>query len=64
MTSRHDYPELATAKPPAVVQVRCPLCAGSGWKETYIDDLGHGHGWKCTFCAGTGYILVEEDRHE
>lgn len=59
MTGRHDYPEIATAKPPQVVQTRCPVCNGSGWKETHVDDLGHGHGWKCAHCGGCGHIWVE-----
>lgn len=44
---------------PPVVQVRCPVCHGTGWKETHVDDLGHGHGWKCAHCGGCGHIWVE-----
>lgn len=53
-----DYPELATAQPPAVVQTRCPVCQGSGWKETHVDELG-GHGWRCVWCSGLGYYWTE-----
>ena len=58
MTGRHDYPELADAKPAPVEQVRCRYCGGSGWHETHVDELG-GHGWRCWNCGGSGWIWVE-----
>jgi hypothetical protein len=42
-----------------ITQEQCPMCGGTGWKESHIDDLGHGHGGWCRYCSGTGQITVE-----
>lgn len=56
----HDYPEIAALTPPAPVeQSPCSLCGGTGWRETMIDELGHGHGSWCFYCAGKGFIWTE-----
>jgi hypothetical protein len=58
MTGRHDYPDLLNVKP--AVQCVCSLCAGTGWRETHIDEVtGIGHGSKCVFCSGLGYVWTE-----
>jgi DnaJ-class molecular chaperone len=44
-----------------VHQCVCSLCGGTGWRETYIDVTGLGHGWTCAFCSGTGHIWMEVD---
>jgi hypothetical protein len=60
MTGRHDYPELAELPVPAACKATCPLCAGTGWRETHIDEVtGIGHGSKCVFCSGLGYVWTE-----
>lgn len=41
---------------------RCPVCAGTGWIEGPIDDLGHASGRWCRYCSGSGRITIE--RHE
>ncbi len=46
-------------KPTPVVQVRCPVCQGAGWRETHVDELG-GHGYRCVWCAGQGWYWTEE----
>lgn len=62
MTSRHDYPELTDANPAPVIQVRCHVCHGTGWKETHVDPVtGLGSGWRCVWCAGTGHYWTEAD---
>lgn len=58
----HDYPELAAVEPPVpLMQSSCSLCGGAGWRETRVDDLGHGHGDRCVYCAGLGYVWIEAD---
>jgi hypothetical protein len=53
-----DYPELLAVRPQ--VQVPCDLCAGTGWRETHIDEVtGLGHGARCVFCSGLGYVWQE-----
>jgi hypothetical protein len=60
MTGRHDYPELADLPVPAACKATCTLCAGTGWRETGIDEVtGIGHGSKCVFCSGLGYVWTE-----
>jgi hypothetical protein len=51
------------AEPPKPVeQTPCPRCAGGGWIEHFIDDRGLGHGDRCVFCGGRGFIWTEVDR--
>ena len=58
----HDYPELAAAEPPKPVeQQQCAYCAGTGWRESHIDDRGLGHGDRCVHCGGRGIVWVELD---
>ena len=58
-----DYPELAAVEPPVpLMQASCSLCGGTGWRETHVDELG-GHGDRCVYCAGRGYVWVEV-RHD
>jgi hypothetical protein len=57
---RHDYPDIPLAPPRPVMQEQCWMCAGTGWRETRIDDFGNGHGFRCTYCGGTGYLWVEK----
>ena len=57
---RHDYPELVGLKPQPVMQVQCPVCQGSGWKESHVDELG-GHGARCVWCSGQGFYWTEVD---
>ena len=63
MTQLHlDYPELAAAEPPKPVeQTQCAYCAGTGWRETHVDDRGLGHGDRCVHCGGRGIVWVELD---
>jgi hypothetical protein len=57
-TIKHDYPELLDAVP--AVQTPCTLCGGAGWRETHIDEVtGMGHGARCVFCSGLGYVWTE-----
>lgn len=56
----HDYPELAELKPAPVVQVQCPVCGGTGWRDTRVDELG-GHGARCVWCSGQGFYWTEVD---
>jgi alpha-D-ribose 1-methylphosphonate 5-phosphate C-P lyase len=54
----HDYPELLDVAPS--VQTPCTLCGGTGWRESHIDEVtGLGHGSKCIFCSGLGYVWTE-----
>jgi alpha-D-ribose 1-methylphosphonate 5-phosphate C-P lyase len=54
----HDYPELLDVAPS--VQTPCTLCGGTGWRESHIDEVtGLGHGSKCVFCSGLGYVWTE-----
>ena len=54
----HDYPELLDTTP--TVQTPCTLCGGTGWRESHIDEVtGLGHGSKCVFCSGLGYVWTE-----
>lgn len=39
--------------------MRCPVCAGTGWIEGPIDDLGHASGRWCRYCSGSGQITVD-----
>lgn len=64
MTGRHDYPELAdapAAKPREVVQTRCPMCAGIGFKTQMVTISGEEQMARCVWCAGTGYYWTELD---
>jgi alpha-D-ribose 1-methylphosphonate 5-phosphate C-P lyase len=57
----HDYPELLDVAPS--VQTPCTLCGGTGWRETGIDEVtGLGHGSKCVFCSGLGYVWTEQQQ--
>jgi len=62
MTSRHDYPELADPPRPAeVVQTRCPMCHGIGYRTALVTISGEEQASRCCWCAGTGYYWVEVD---
>jgi hypothetical protein len=61
---QHDYPDVPLAPKP-VFRTACPMCAGTGWRETGIDELGTAHGWHCAFCAGSGKLWTElEELHD
>ncbi|MBK8688988.1 MAG: hypothetical protein IPN24_11285 [Betaproteobacteria bacterium] len=58
---RKDYPDVPLAPPTPVEQQQCAYCAGTGWRETHIDDRGLGHGDRCVHCGGRGIVWVEVD---
>jgi hypothetical protein len=64
MTNRHDYPELAdppAVAPAEVVQTRCPMCAGIGYRTQMVTISGEEQAARCCWCGGTGYYWVEVD---
>ena len=62
MTGRHDYPELADPpKPAEVVQTRCPMCAGVGYRTSLVTVSGEEQAARCCWCAGQGYYWTELD---
>lgn len=63
MTSRHDYPELADppAKPRDVVQTRCPMCHGIGYRVVSVTISDVEQMSCCVWCGGTGYYWTEID---
>ena len=64
MTNRHDYPELAdppAAAPREVVQTQCHMCAGIGYKPTFLTVSGVEQSAVCCWCGGRGFYWTEAD---
>ena len=61
MTAGRPAVTVPPERPPVAsrVYIPCPSCAGSGWVETGLNDLGVGYGATCRRCDGTRSIEVE-----
>jgi hypothetical protein len=44
-----------------IVQTRCPMCHGIGYRTALVTISGEEQAARCCWCGGTGYYWVEVD---